>query len=156
MLQLLKLMIQADLHVAFFFKIFFKNYFLFKRLYWYMTLLQWKLIFEQMNNHEVSCNQSLAWNIFCNNQFGKYKCNSAHCYNEKSWVDILSYVVFPWKFWVLLFYLLSSSACLRKSKKFLQITKLDVGFCYLSMKKYTLPPFPILALATKISSTFDL
>ena len=48
------------------------------------------------------CNQAQFWNksflreIFYNSQFKKYNCNSTHSYNRKIWVDIPSYIIFPY------------------------------------------------------------
>ena len=50
----LTMMIQAHLHVGFF-MIFFIDRASLKRFYLYMKLLQSSTIFEQKNNHEVSC-----------------------------------------------------------------------------------------------------
>ena len=34
--------------------------------------------------------------LFYNSQFKKYNCNSTHSYNRNIWVDIPSYIIFPW------------------------------------------------------------
>ena len=89
----LKMVILPHFHVVFL-QYFSSNvYYLNDSIYLWNCCNQGQLL-NKKGNHEVSSHYNVCMKRFTTPK--KYNCNSTHSYNRKIWVDIPSYIVFPW------------------------------------------------------------
>ena len=87
-----------------------------------MKLLQSSTIFKQQKKiMKCLAIKIFAWNFCINSLFKKYNWNSAHSYNRKIWVDILSYtyivffiVIYSFKWCIILVYTFANCILIRR------------------------------------------
>ena len=87
-----------------------------------MKLLQSSTIFKQQQKiMKCLAIKIFAWNFCINSLFKKYNWNSAHSYNRKIWVDILSYtyivffiVIYSFKWCIILVYTFANCILIRR------------------------------------------